>query len=264
MLEHADRDDAVELLRHLAIVLDAEFDRAGQIFFGGAFSRALDLLARQRHAGDVGAAEFGEVERKPAPAAADVEHAMALADQELRGKVPLLGELRVVERLVGRLEIGAGVLPVRIEEKRIQPAVEIVMMRDVALCARGAVELLQPAVEVADDPLRPRPARRHAVRRLAEHECEEIGDRAFLYAQRTVHVGFAEPKFRIEQYAALGGSGHEADRDRPAGAVAEGANGTARRRDPEGSAAHEPPEQQIQQPVHRPHPPSSLEPGSVV
>ena len=48
----------------------------------------------------------------------------------------LLGELGVVERLVGRLEIGAGVLPVGVEEQRIEPAVEIVMMRDVAPRAR--------------------------------------------------------------------------------------------------------------------------------
>ena len=66
--------------------------------------------------------------------------------------------------------------------------------------------------------------------------------RAFLHAQRAVHVGFAELDFGIEDDAALGGRGHEADRDRPAGAVAESENGAARRRDPEGSAAYELPE----------------------
>ena len=44
----------------------------------------------------------------------------------------LLGELGVVERLLGMLEIGAAVLPVGIEEERVEPLVEIVVMRDVA------------------------------------------------------------------------------------------------------------------------------------
>jgi hypothetical protein len=40
---------------------------------------------------------------------------VAVAEQELGGKMPLLRKLRVVERLVGRLEIGAGILPVGVE-----------------------------------------------------------------------------------------------------------------------------------------------------
>ena len=66
--------------------------------------------------------------------------------------------------------------------------------------------------------------------------------RAFLHAQRAVHVGFAEPDFGVDDDAALGGRCHEPDCDRPAGAVAERENGAARRRDPEGSATYESPE----------------------
>ena len=44
----------------------------------------------------------------------------------------LLGELRVVERLIAGLEIGAGVLLVGVEEQRVEPPVEIVVVRDVA------------------------------------------------------------------------------------------------------------------------------------
>ena len=51
--------------------------------------------------------------------------------------MPFLGQLRVVERLIGVFEIGAAVLPVGIEEQRIEPAVEVVMMRDVLPRARG-------------------------------------------------------------------------------------------------------------------------------
>ena len=62
-------------------------------------------------------------------------------EQQLGGEVALLGELGVVERLLGMLEIGAAVLPVGIEEQRIEPAVEIVVMRDVAPRAAGRIEL---------------------------------------------------------------------------------------------------------------------------
>ena len=59
-------------------------------------------------------------------------------DQQLGGEMALLGELRVVERLVRVLEIGAAILPVGVEEQRVEPPVEIVVMRDVAARARAA------------------------------------------------------------------------------------------------------------------------------
>ena len=50
----------------------------------------------------------------------------------------LLGELGVVERLVRLLEIGAAVLPVGIQEQRVEPPVEIVVVSDVAPRALAA------------------------------------------------------------------------------------------------------------------------------
>ena len=61
----------------------------------------------------------------------------SLPMQQLGREMALLGELGVVERLIGRFEIGAGVLPVGIEEQRIQPAVEIVVVRDIATRPAG-------------------------------------------------------------------------------------------------------------------------------
>ena len=78
VLEHADRNDAVEFFLQVAIVLHAEIDRAGQVFFSRALAGALPLLSRQRDAGDAGAAEFREIKRKAAPAAADVERPLVL------------------------------------------------------------------------------------------------------------------------------------------------------------------------------------------
>ncbi len=253
MLEQADRDDPVEFLLQVAIVRHAELDRAREALFNRAFAGALPLLPRQRDAGDAGAAEFGEIECQSAPVAADVERALVLLRHKLGCEMALLGELRIVERLVQTFEIGAGVLPVGIEEQRIEPAVEIVMMRDVALRPRRHIELLQPPVEKEQPPLQPRPARRHAVGGLAEHDREQVGDRALLHPQRAVHVGFPEPDLGIEQHAALGGSGHEADGDLRVRAVADSENGATRRGEPQGPPVHESPEQKFQQPVHRPH-----------
>ena len=83
-------------------------------------------------------------------------------DQKLRGEVALLGELRVVERLLGMLEIGAAVLPVGIEEQRVEALVEIVVMRDVGARAGRRIELREPPPEIAQQPLRPRPGQRLA------------------------------------------------------------------------------------------------------
>ena len=115
----------------------------------------------------------------------------------------LLGELRIVERLTGRFEIGAAVLPVGIEEERIEPAVQVVVVGDITPRPRRQVELLQPALEIADEPLRAGPDRRHSVGRLAEHEGKEVGDRAFLDLQRAVHVGFADFHLGVEHHSAL-------------------------------------------------------------
>ena len=108
------------------------------------------LLLRQRHAGDVDAAAVGEVEAEAAPARTDVEHLHAGLKGELGGEVPLLGELRRLEVGLVVFEIGAGVLLVGVEEERIEPAVEVVVMGDVPPCAARGVELAEAAGEVAE------------------------------------------------------------------------------------------------------------------
>src|ERR1044071_6809668 len=77
MLEHADRYDALERAGDVAIVLQQEARRARKAFLGRARIRRLELFRRERDAGDVGVRYFSEIETKAAPAAADVEHAVA-------------------------------------------------------------------------------------------------------------------------------------------------------------------------------------------
>ena len=252
VLEHADRDDPVERFSHGAIILQAKFERVGQVLFAGALPGDRKLLLRQCDAGDFRAAEFGEIKPEPAPAAADVEHAAvgALADEKLGGEMALLGELRVVERLVGRLEISAAVLPVGVEEERIEPAVQIVVVGDITPRPGGQIELLQPALEVAGEPLRTSPDRRHSVGRLAEHEGKEIGDCAFLDLQRAVHVGFADLHLGVEHHCALRRLAGETQRHRSSGAVAEVKNPSFRRGNAQVATPDKSPQSPLKQPVH--------------
>jgi hypothetical protein len=58
--------------------------------------------------------------------------------------VPLLVLLGRLKRVVLRAEIGAGVLPVRIEEKLVEASRQVVVMGDVLAGARCRIDLLKP------------------------------------------------------------------------------------------------------------------------
>ena len=186
----------------VAIIFQQEFRRSGQVLLGGAGVRRLQLFLRKRDAGDVGAGHFRKIQTKPAPARADVEHAVAAGDQQLRSKMPLLGQLGVVERRIRGLEIGAAVLLVGVEEQRIEPAIEIVMARDIGFRPRGRIELLGVPDEIAQPPLQPRPARQQVG--LIEQDGQRVGNRGVLDHERAFHVDFAERKLGIEQNPPLG------------------------------------------------------------
>ncbi|MCY1550216.1 hypothetical protein D9M68_864520 [compost metagenome] len=65
------------------------------------------LVLRQRDAGGLHAVVLGRPEQQPAPAGADVEEALALAQHELAADVVELGFLRLRQRELGRAEVGA-------------------------------------------------------------------------------------------------------------------------------------------------------------
>src|SRR6266478_4333349 len=132
MLEHADRDNTVEGAAHVAIVERLEGGGACELAFLGALARDCELLLRKRDARGPGAADLRGIERKPAPTAADVKKPMPVFEEQLRGEVPLLGELGVVEAVSCGFEIGAAVLAVGVKEERIEAAVEVVVVGDVA------------------------------------------------------------------------------------------------------------------------------------
>ncbi len=133
MLEHADRDDAVEDPLEVAVVLQRKAHGIFQTQLARPGPRHAQLLARQRHAEHTGcAAHLLEIKPKPSPAAADVEHARIRLDLKLRRNQPLLGELGIIEALAGVFEISTAVLVVLVEEELVETMVQIVMVRDIA------------------------------------------------------------------------------------------------------------------------------------
>ncbi len=129
VLEHADRDDAVEGPAHVAIVLQAKFDPVREARLARAIGRDSELLLGQGDAGDLGAGDAGEIEPETSKPAANVKRGCAVVRQQLGGDVALLCGLRVLERLAGIFEISAGILAVGIEEQTIEALIQVVVDR---------------------------------------------------------------------------------------------------------------------------------------
>ena len=148
VLEHADRDDAVELAGDLAVVLELEAHGAGRPSLAARSCEILSCSALSVTPVTSQPAVLARYNAEAAPARADVEHALARLDGELGGDVALLGELRLLQ-VVAVLEVAARILPVAIEEQVVDGAVDVVVVRHVAPRPTGGIELQQPAAQVA-------------------------------------------------------------------------------------------------------------------
>src|SRR5689334_13704433 len=74
MLEHADRDDAVETAGDVAVVFEPEACVFGLPALRRPRGGARVLFRRQGDAGDARLRDLGKIEGEAAPAASDVEH----------------------------------------------------------------------------------------------------------------------------------------------------------------------------------------------
>ena len=176
---------------------------------------------------------------------------MALVDQQLGGDMALLGELRLLERLPLVLEIGAGILPVGIEEQLIEAMVEIVMMGDVAPRPPALVALMHPAKDKARRRERARQSEVRAVAdRIARRERHKVVKIAARHLQAAVHVEFAKRQLGIDHQRPLGGRVGEANGDRRPRPVAECALVPVAGLDFQRAAANEFVEKNRQNPVH--------------
>src|SRR5471030_2275036 len=104
----------------------------------------------------------------------------------------LLVELGLLERLVAILEVGAGILPVAIEEEIVELSVEIVVMRHVALRPANRIVLLDDADQARPEVRQLDEGRRFELRHVATEQIEQVVDVAILDGERAVHEGLAE------------------------------------------------------------------------
>src|SRR5262245_16312372 len=124
-----------------------------QAFFLGAHRGGSELLLRQRYPIDPRSADTCEIAGVPAPTGAYIQRALPRLNQQLGRKMPLLGKLGIVERLIRIFEIGATVLPVGIEKYRVETAVQIIVMRNVSARPDAGIQLLDATEQEPDKPL---------------------------------------------------------------------------------------------------------------
>ena len=143
------------------------------------------------------------------------------------------------QAVLGALEIGAGILPVGIEEELEEAGVEIVMVGDVA---PGVLRLhrsgeLRPAD--AQERQRRDVRRADAAQPVALQERDEVVDGAFLDEEPAVHEELAELQRRVESEQALRAFVGKADRERRFRAVAVALRAARGERHGQRSGAHE-------------------------
>ena len=192
MFEHADRDDAVELPGHVAVIAQLEFHFVRQPLGLGALGGPGMLFGREGDAQNLRSVIAREAERQPAPPAADLEHAHSGLQQQFPGDMRLLGSLRFLQAHLGLPEIGAGILPVFVEEEIVERRRQVIMMRHVLPRAMGRV----PLVEAASCPPRGlrRPAPPQMTRTFHVHgqEGQKPAQVVIAYGQAAIHIALAQ------------------------------------------------------------------------
>jgi hypothetical protein len=187
-LEHLDRDDLVEPPVQLAIVAEQDLDLAPEPGRGHTLLGQLLLLPRDGDRGETATAGGGRVHGHPAPAGADLEHVVALADAGEIAHGVVLAPLRVGQR-VTRLEHAAGVGHGLVQEDGEQRVRQIVVPGDVGPCARGRVSF-DRRVQRLVDAAQPLQRRRHQLGQppgeRRQHSREVVG------RPLGGHVGLAE------------------------------------------------------------------------
>ena len=104
-----------------------------------ARSRAhLELLRRQGDAEHVDVGDPVQIQREPAPAAADVEHPLAGLQVDLGGEVGLLVELGLLQAVARVGEVAAAILHVGFHPEPVEVVADVIMVGDVALRLRAS------------------------------------------------------------------------------------------------------------------------------
>ena len=149
VLHHADRSHSVERARDVAIIHQLEPDTVRNARLRRALSGKLELLDGQCDAEHIHVRDAVQVQRQPAPAAADVEHLHAGLETQLGRNMRLLVELGLLDRVGGVGEVAAAVLQVFVEEEPVEVIADVVVVRDIPQRRGPPVERAQRVAELA-------------------------------------------------------------------------------------------------------------------
>jgi hypothetical protein len=141
VLDHPDPRNLVEgaLVAEVAIVLQPDLAAVRDALLADLLLRILVLVAGQRDAQRARAEFFDRPEDERAPAAPDVEQALARPEAQLGEDVVellLLGALEIVGLV---LEVSAGVDHVAVEEERVELVRDVVVVLDRLTIVRAVV-----------------------------------------------------------------------------------------------------------------------------
>ena len=126
-----------------------------------------------------------------------------------------------VDRGRRRAEVGAGILPVGIEEELVNARIDVVVAGHVVTCAPGRVELQRKPGRAPEERHRPAPRREGDARRVLHHERDEVVDAAGLEGEAAAHIRFAGGELGVEDEGALDPPVGKTDAHRLARPVAE-------------------------------------------
>ncbi len=132
----------------------------------------------------------------------------------------LLGELRVLERGIGCLEIGAGILPVAVEEQVIERARQIVVMGDIGFRLADRIVLVEPFQGDSELVEEFGCAGIWPILDILQEHFEQIIDRPVGELDLAIHVSLAEEAVGIENDLRRRAPVEEFEAGRPARPVA--------------------------------------------
>jgi hypothetical protein len=143
MLEHTDREDAIETALNGAIVAELERNPIFESYLSNALTSDAQLFGRQCNTENLHSCGLSYLNGEAAPAAADIEHALTRLQEQLGDNVLFLLPLRLFQRKARPLKVGAGILKIGIEETPVEFERQIVMMRYIFACDSNRIVLLQ-------------------------------------------------------------------------------------------------------------------------
>ncbi len=137
--EHFDRGDLVELPAQVAVIAEEDLDFFAEPGGLDAARGFVELLLRDGDGGDAAAVGLRGVHAEPAPAGADLEHAVGRGDVEAAAELVVFADLGGFERFVGAFEIRARVGHRRVEPELEELVAEVVVLANVLAAHPAAV-----------------------------------------------------------------------------------------------------------------------------